>query len=220
VLFTSRSRAAEGLRLQSITEHHVDPLSDDAATRVLLANGVQLSERELKTALRFCGGLPLALTLLQGALHGAMRAGSTCAAVLQRLELSGNISCDTHDKLWETLRFSVECLSQELQITWLDLVQLFATHSAVLTGYTLQCTPDKLYALFGEQNLQELQQRNLVLVKGAPYVEVVVHDVLLCMANHMSGPDSQQYHAQLDNSRLSFNLGLRALSNKVGKHAM
>lgn len=198
LLFTSRSKAAEGLRLQSITDHHVDTLSQAAATRVLLADGVHLHQDQLEGALNFCAGLPLALVLLHGALHGALRARGSFESVLERLQDSGNISCDALDKLWQALRFSVTCLSEELQIAWFDLVQLFATGSAARRDTSLQSTRDKLGALFGEQILQELQQRNLVEVKGVHHVKVVVHDVLLCMANHMCGPDSNQYHAQGD----------------------
>jgi hypothetical protein len=201
VLFTSRNRAAEGLRLPSIADQFVDYLSDEAAQRVMLADGVQLDQQQLQQALKFCGGLPLALTLLHGALHGAQQAGGSAESILQRLEASGSISCDKNDKLWEALRFSVECLSEELQMTWIDLVQLYARpHLSHMYGSSdpplqiLQC-------LFGQQHLQDLERRNLVVLKGTEYcgaqgpcVEVVVHDVLLCMANHMCTPDSEHYH--------------------------
>jgi hypothetical protein len=161
-----------------------------------LANGVHLNEQQLQHALSFCAGLPLALTLLQGALHADLQAGGSCDSVLQRLELYGSISCDTQDKLRDALLFSVECLSGELQIVWKDLVQLFAARSANQRRYSLQITSDKLGALFGQQNLRELQLRNLVVLKGVHYVEVVVHDVLLCMADYMCGPDTDNYHWQ------------------------
>jgi hypothetical protein len=217
-LFTSRNQAAEGLRLQSITKHHVDSISDDAAQRVLLADGVQLDKEQLQEALRFCGGLPLALTLLQGALH-AHQAGGSADAILQRIKASGNISCDKSDRLWELLMFSVECLSEELQTAWLDLVQLFAAQpcrsSADHFGipswniYPLQSARDKLYALFGQDVLQELQQRNLVAIRGSRYAEVVVHDVLLRMASHMCEFHSQPYHAQEDRYMRSSGLQFR-----------
>jgi hypothetical protein len=201
LLFTSLNRAAEGLRLQSITEHHVDSLSDDAAQKVLLADGIELEPQKLLQALKFCGGLPLALTLLHGALHGVQRAGCDADSILQRLEATGNISCDKKDRLWEALSFSVECLSEELKIIWLDLVQLFQhKRFAHIHGF-IDLPLLKLQCLFGDHHLRDLELRNLVIIKEAvewdvqePYVEVVVHDVLLCMADHMCGPDSDDYH--------------------------
>jgi hypothetical protein len=199
LLFTCRNQAAEGLRLANITNYCVGSLPEDAAERVLLADGVQLGQEQLRTALDFCGGLPLALTLLHGALHGAQRAGGA-DPVLQRIKASGNISCDRNDKLWEALRFSVECLSQELQITWLDLVQVFDhKRFSHINGFTSDVPLQKLQCLFGEEHLQDLKSRNLVVFKQVawhvgPHVEVVVHDVLLCMADHMCGPDSEHYH--------------------------
>jgi hypothetical protein len=147
-------------------------------------------------ALGFCGGLPLALTLLHGALHGAQQAaGGSADPILQRIKASGNISCDKSDRLWELLMFSMECLSEELQNTWLDLVQ----------GYGgLYLTSDNalwLECMFEPTHLQDLQQRNLVVfqfdkvdIAWAPDVKVAVHEVLRCMANHMCGPDSKNYH--------------------------
>jgi hypothetical protein len=44
LLFTSRNKAAQGLRLANITEHCVGSLPEDAAERVLLADGVQLTQ--------------------------------------------------------------------------------------------------------------------------------------------------------------------------------
>jgi hypothetical protein len=200
-LFTSRNQAAQGLRLPktNITDCRVAALPQDAAKRVLLAGGVQLSQQQLGTALEFCGGLPLALQLLHGALQAA---GGNANSILQRIRANSNINWDKSETLWELLTFSVECLSEELQDTWLDLVQGFGSSSWTSSEFVwLQC-------MFEPAALQDLQQRNLIVIEyrvaaghmygiGESDVNVIVHDVLRRMASRMceSGSKKDQYYA-------------------------
>lgn len=218
MLFTNRSKAAEGLVLNAecISLHHVNCLSDEDAARLLQAK-VHLNDDQLRKALKVCAGLPLALKLLQGALHGALPAGGNFDLIWQRLDGSGSISCDSYDKLWQRLDFSVKCLSEELQAAWLDLVQLFAFRSDVHKRTSLRATSDLLGAFGGEHNLQELQQRNLVVILGVGHVEVVVHDVLLRMADQMCGPDSIHYHDQSDIFTVSRRVNPQSSLRKVGR---
>jgi hypothetical protein len=186
-------QGSTGLRLK-LTKHAVGCLADEAPQEVLLAGGVQLSDDQLKIALIFCGGLPLALTLL----NRALLAEDDPAGLIQNLKEHGSFSIDEEDELVSALSFSVLRLSEELQTAWL-----------YLTLMCLQRTIDlvQLQCLFGVHTLQKLQQRSLITLQGPdwplpvpqlPAVQVVVHDVLLRMAERMYGPDSGNYCLQLD----------------------
>jgi hypothetical protein len=207
LLFTSRNRAAQGLRLK-VDKRPVGCLGDEASRQVLLAGGVQLDDAQLQVALDFCKGLPLALTLL----NGALRAEDDPADVIHHLGTHGTFSVDKEDQLVSALTFSVECLSEELQTGWLDLAWMYA-HDAPPRGAPV-VPLQELKNLFGEHTLQKLLDRNLITVKSAmppggfemdlPYaivpgggidmlVQVVLHDVLLRMAEHLYGPHGKNY---------------------------
>jgi hypothetical protein len=160
--------------------HFVGCLSDEASQQVLLAGDVQLNVAQLKVALNFCGGLPLALTLL----NGALRAEDDPADLIEHLETHGTFSADAEDELVAALAFSVECLSEELQTAWLDLAWMY---TRLQFFWELTC-------LFGEHTLKKLQDRNLITFRldtfprdEFTHVEVVLHDVLLRMAERMYG---------------------------------
>jgi hypothetical protein len=179
VLFTSRNKTAQGLRLKVI-KHAVGCLEGEASQKVLLAGGVKLDEHQVQVALDYCGGLPLALTLL----NRALVAEDDPADLIQHLAAQKTFSVDKEDGLVKALSFSVARLSEEAQKAWLDLALMYA-HSL--------CFPLELQCLFGEHILQKLQDRALIAfqefsspsIYAGPVVEVVLHDVLLRVAEHI-----------------------------------
>jgi hypothetical protein len=195
VLFTSRNKAAQGLQLQ-VTKREVGCLTSEAATRVLLAGGVQLDANQLIVALNFCKGLPLALELLNRAL-AAERSPAATAGIIRELANNGNFNGDNEEELISKLSFSVNCLSEPLQAAWLDMAWMFSQY--FVTTRELQC-------LFGERTLQELQNRSLIALRntgglsstfGEPMMEVVLHDIMRRMAERMCGPDSKNHCVKL-----------------------
>lgn len=191
MLFTSRNRAAQGLRLK-VAKYPVGFLKDEASQHVLLAGGVQLDDAQLKVALDFCQGLPLALTLLSGAL----RAEDNPAYLIQHLSTHGTFIVDKEDQLISALSFSVECLSGDLQTAWLNLAWMYVRDAPEWVVL------EELKCLFGEHTLQKLQDRSLITLCDWPFktgnasdkpMVVMLHDVLLRMAEHMLGPHGQNY---------------------------
>jgi hypothetical protein len=195
-------------------------LDDEASRRVLLAGDVQLDDAQLKVALDFCKGLPLALTLL----NGALRAEDDPAGLIQRLQSHGTFSVDAEDELVSELSFSVERLSEDLKTAWLDLAWMYAggvPAPPVVLG-DLKC-------LFGEHTLQKLQHRSLITLReilvgieglyykeihvgiGGMYndVQVVLHDVLLRMAQRMCGPQGANHCLTLDTRSISLTQGFK-----------
>lgn len=192
MLFTSRNKAAQGLRLK-VSKHDVGCLGDEESRKVLLAGSVQLDDAQLQVALDFCSGLPLALTLL----NGALAAEDDPACLIHHLETHGSFSVDQEDELVSALSYSVQLLSDKLQTAWLDLAWMYGHERFPILLLLLQC-------LFGEHTLQKLVDRSLVAVRevawpmlgkaGLPMVEVVVHDVLLRIAEHMYGPQGKHHY--------------------------
>lgn len=193
MLFTSRNKAPQGLRLR-VDKHDVGCLQGDAPKKVLLDGGVKLDDAQLQVALDFCSGLPLALTLL----NRALVAEDDPAELIQHLATHGRFSVDKEEELVAALSFSVKRLSEELQTAWLDLAWMYAK-TPLIPLIELQC-------LFGKHTLQQLQNRSLmalhVLVDtliGA-MVEVVVHSILLRMAEGMLGPLGTNHCLALGNT--------------------
>lgn len=191
VLFTSRNKAAQGLRLATddVIKYHVECLTDEASRRVLLAGLTAkrvLDDAQLQVALDFCKGLPLALKLL----NRALLAEEDPKYLIKHMATHGSFSVDKEDELVSALRFSVECLSEELQIAWLDLTWIYSQGAVPLLE--LQC-------VFGEHTLQKLLDRSLITlshmdVPGFTEQQVVavrLHDLLLKMAECIYGPQGK-----------------------------
>lgn len=200
MLFTSRNRAAQGLQLPEgqVAKYAVGCLDNEASKRVLRARGVKLDDAQLQAALEFCKGLPLALTLL----NRALAAENNPAGVIERLQTSGSSSYDKEEELVSALSFSVECLSQELQSAWLDLAWMYLQQPVTLL---------ELHCLFGVNTLQQLQNRSLIALCGTgwpddvvtakPMLGVVLHDVLLRLAERMYGQQGKAYCLTLGHTR-------------------
>lgn len=191
VLFTSRNKAAQGLRLATddVIKYHVECLTDEASRRVLLAGLTAkrvLNDAQLQVALDFCKGLPLALKLL----NRALLAEEDPKYLIKHMATHASFSVDKEDELVSALRLSVECLSEELQIAWLDLTWIYLQGAVPLLE--LQC-------VFGEHTLQKLLDRSLITlshmdVPGFTEQQVVavrLHDLLLKMAECIYGPQGK-----------------------------
>ncbi|WIA15260.1 hypothetical protein OEZ85_001932 [Tetradesmus obliquus] len=215
VLFTSRNQAAQGLRLKAY-KYHVGCLELEASKKVLLAGRVPLDDTQLETALEFCQGLPLALTLLNRALL-AEDDLTSLALLIGRLKSHGTFSVSKEDQLVKALSFSVDCLSQDLQTAWLNLAWMYSRHRFD-NRLQLQC-------LFGEHTLRTLEDRSLIALRYIGWksattreamVEVVLHDLLLRMAEGMTGLQGKNPCLRLDPKSQSISLSPALKAKCVG----
>jgi hypothetical protein len=190
VLFTSRNKRAKGVPCNTI-RHEVPPLSREVASGMLAS--LTLTEQQLDVVLGYCGGLPLALSLVQGALAGDPEGA---AGLVKRLDDSQPISTvDNYDELFDTVGFSVGLLSESVRQVWFDIAVLLR-----------EDTPwEYLEYTYGADVVRELAMRSLIREQSRGYdspwqtlaVRVAgVHDVLLTYGYQQCVPDSSNYRAR------------------------
>lgn len=188
VLFTSRNKAAQGLP-PSTRKEPVRPLTVEPARQLLMATGLELSEQQQQDVLGYCGGVPLALKLVRGALEADP---DNMQSVLRRLKQLKPISINARDELMAVVGYSVEVLGQEAREAFYDI--------AVLLREDLRWRD--LQALYGADAISNLQTRSLLSTTGGNHdivgftdVVATVHDLLLTYAHNECGPRGDNYRA-------------------------
>eukprot|EP00775_Hariotina_reticulata_P004639 gene4639-4892_t len=178
--------------VSAVDLHKVEPLPPGPSAQILQAAGLQslLDRQQLCDVLAYCGGLPLALTVIGGFLAD----DATRAGVLQDIHHSLNTKKavgvgDVQEDLVVRLRTSVNLLQRDLRSTWLDIAMLFSDGS-VSWGV--------LEMVYGHYQMNNLLVRNLVtkVIKGGASTAVAVpeiHHVLLTVANEMCRPGTPEY---------------------------
>jgi hypothetical protein len=183
--------------LGDFKSYAVPPLQDEDAKAVIAAAAprVELEKEQMKSVLRYCGGHPLALQVVAGALVQAADTRDR-SKVFERLASKKGVvgsTGDPHEELRASLLFSIELLPDQQRKAWLDIVMLFR-----------EDTPwQDLVVLFSE-TLEQLLARNLLqrgtaqdfLMRRGETVEVevaLVHDVLVHLANSLCGPSRAAY---------------------------
>ena len=181
--------------LGDFKSYAVPPLQDEDAEAVITAAApsVELEKEQMKSVLRYCGGHPLALQVVAGALVQAAGTRDRSQVIERLASKKGVVGCtgDPHEELRASLLFSIELLPDQQREAWLDIVMLFR-----------EDTPwQDLVVLFSE-TLEQLLARNL-LQRGTAQdfwmsrvetVEVaLVHDVLVHLAKSLCGPSRAEY---------------------------
>jgi len=196
VIFTCRKAWVGGLGClppATVEMHKVEPLPKGASESILQATArlqLQLDRQQLSAVLAYCGGLPLALTVI----GGFMADDGTKAGVLQDIERSLKTKKavgvgDMQDEIVATMRRTVDLLDQKLRSIWLDIAMLFSDGSIPWR---------KLEMTYGQHQLNNLLLRNLIskVTKDDIFSSTdvpQVHHVLLTVANDICQPGISEY---------------------------
>lgn len=187
LIFTCRMPMAQGLVLpdKQLAVCKLSCLDTAAATQVLCMGDVQLSPDQLQKALSYCAGLPLALTLINSALRTRLTKHQE-SRLFSRLSTRGPILDHGPDQLADNLKPHILWLSPELRDVWLDLATVVELGSA--SWLHLCC-------LFDRQAMLDLEQLNLlkiVWLKQGRVCNIIIHDVLLMVAERMTRLNEQE----------------------------
>ena len=165
-------------------------MSNEAAAQLLEATGLQLKQEQLKAALDYCGGLPLAVLVVRGALEEDKEYMNF---VVERLKEGRPISIESNDELMQAVGYSVELLGEEIRAAFYDI-------AVVLREDLRWCD---LQASYGDECVGALERRCLISrVCGdhdmVGYTDEVarVHDVVVTYAYSKCGPGSGNYRTR------------------------
>jgi hypothetical protein len=130
-------------------------LSDADAANVLYAgDGLQkqdLTKQQEEAVLQYCGGMPLALTVIRSFLENLDERHEVLCRIHNSLASKERVGVDSSDWLLDRLQLSIDLLQPATRTAWLDICVLFPDESWCYLEW-----------VYGQQCMGKLLRQNLI----------------------------------------------------------